>query len=554
MSAEPETYFYAPEVGDLQVLAEEATRARPGSPESRFVAPEGGVIDRLGSKYHHVLYGRRGSGKSSLLRHIETARKTQGHLVAWADQEIFMGLDYPDVLVSTLSAVLTQFSEQLRAKSHQDGHRKPKKLFRRRPVSEHEQIAAELQLAAERLEQLKLDPSQSEIEWTSTSLTEASLSRRKRRSAEAGTERIRGSLTSERSATASRKSGSGVSQKFRTTKAGHLERAIPTYRDLMTRATSIAPDAFVILDDFYRLAENDQPQIAGYFHRVVKDTGVWLKIGSIRFWTHLYSGTTSVGLQESHDVRVLSLDRGLVDFASSKRFLERILSALANEVDANVERLLSNGAKDRLVLAAGGVPRDYLGLLGEAIAVAKNRGATDKSGSNRVIAEDINEAAGRTVEMKLNDLNEDAGSAASALRTLVIDITSHCRRTRSAWFLVDFQEEDLLGQIHRLQNMRYVHEIVANESLPDPQSSRYNVFLLDVSQLVAQRAWQVDFMGWTKREKRRSRKLVFAPCHAARDSFTEGPIEDLEPEQLPLHDDSAIVTKIDPPASALPIE
>ena len=63
------TYFYAEEVGNLQVLAEEATRARPGSPEARFVTPEGGVIDRIGSKFHHVLYGRRGSGKSSLLRH-----------------------------------------------------------------------------------------------------------------------------------------------------------------------------------------------------------------------------------------------------------------------------------------------------------------------------------------------------------------------------------------------------------------------------------------------------------------------------------------------------
>ena len=214
---------------------------------------------------------------------------------------------------------------------------------------------------------------------------------------------------------------------------------------------------------------------------MVKDTGVWLKIGSIQFWTQLYSGKLSVGLQESHDVRVLSLDRGLLDFDSSKRFLESILSALAKEVDADVERLLSSGAKDRLVLAAGGVPRDYIGLLGEAIAVAKNRGATSKSGSARIIAEDVNEAAGRTVEMKLNDLEEDAGKAASDLRTLVIDITNHCRNTGSAWFLVDFQEEVLLSQINRLQNMRFeAHMIDTNESLPDPQIEQAVMsFLLD---------------------------------------------------------------------------
>ena len=559
MSTEQDAYFYAPEVGELQKLAAEATRARPDSPESRFVTPEGGVIDRIGSRFHHVLYGRRGSGKSSLLRHIETVQKTNGHLVAWTDQEVFMGLEYPDVLVSTLSEVLDQFSQQIRARSTQDARHGFQKWFGRRPTSRQDNIADELASASARLEELKLAPSENEIEWTSSLSLEASSSRGRRRRAEASYGLLGGSISSEVSEAASRKSGSGISHRFSTTKAGHLERAIPTYRNLMKRATSVAPDAFVILDDFYRLAEYDQPRVAGYFHRVVKDTGVWLKIGSIQFWTHLYSGKMSVdsgkmsvGLQESHDVGVLSLDRGLLDFESSKRFLELILLALAEEVGANVERLLTDGAKDRLVLAAGGVPRDYVRLLGEAIAVARNRGSTDKSGSARVIAEDVNEAAGRTVESKFNDLEEDAGDAASALQTLVINITNHCRNTGSACFLVDFQEEDLLSQINRLQNMRFVHVIDTNESLPDPQSSRYNVFLLDVSQLVAQRAWQVDFMGWTKREKRRSRKLVLRPGATDYEPSINKAFE-AEPQQLKLLDESAIVGGIDPPGGDLVI-
>ena len=424
----------------MQVLAEEATRARPGSPEARFVTPEGGVIDRIGSKFHHVLYGRRGSGKSSLLRHIESALKADGHLVAWTDQEVFMGLEYPDVLVSTLSSVLSQFSEQICANESPRESAFFGRLFVHRTISKSEEVANELALAVASLEELKRAPSESEIEWTSSYVSEDSQSRRRVRAIGSGHKSLTGSIGSDNSHSSRRRSGSGVSQRFQATKADHLERAIPDYRELMRSAISVAPDAFIILDDFYRLAEEDQPRIAGYFHRVVKDTGVWLKIGSIQFWTQLYSGKLSVGLQESHDVRVLSLDRGLLDFDSSKRFLESILSALAKEVDADVERLLSSGAKDRLVLAAGGVPRDYIGLLGEAIAVAKNRGATSKSGSARIIAEDVNEAAGRTVEMKLNDLEEDAGKAASDLRTLVIDITNHCRNTGSAWFLVDFQE------------------------------------------------------------------------------------------------------------------
>ena len=547
MTTKLDAYYDDPRVDDLQVLAEEATRARPNSPESRFVVPEGGVIDRLGSKFHHVLYGRRGSGKSSLLRHIEAEQRTNGNLVTWADQEVFMSLAYPDVLIRTLIEVLVQFSAQIRATSPTDSRKWHKKLFRHQTPTKQEQVANELEYAAEILGELIDIPSESEVEWVSSYSSNTSWSQGKRVGAEVDSRYLRSGLRKEKSETASRTSGADVSQRFKATKAEHLERAIPNYRNLMKLATSVAPDAFVILDDFYRLDEEDQPRIAGYFHRVVKDTGVWLKIGSIRHWTRLYSGELSVGLQVPHDIRELSLDRGLLDFQKSKRFLERILSALAEEVEADVESLLTNGARDRLVLAAGGVPRDYVGLLGEAIAVAKNRGPSDKSGSGRVIAEDVNEAAGRTVEMKFNDLEEDAGSAAHELRSLVIDITNHCRNTGSACFLVDFKDDDLVDKIKRLLNMRFVHEIDTNESLPDPQSSRYHVFLLDVSQLAAQRAWQVDFMGWSKREKRRTRNLVLRPGETDHKPSTHKKAEKAETQQLQLLDDSAIVKDIDPP-------
>ena len=62
--------------------------------------------------------------------------------------------------------------------------------------------------------------------------------------------------------------------------------------------------------------------------------------------------------------------------------------------------------------------------------------------------------------------------------------------------------------------MRFVHMVATNETVPNQQSERYNVYVLDVSLLAAQRAWQVDFMGWVKREGRRARKLVYDPAKA----------------------------------------
>lgn len=242
------------------------------------------------------------------------------------------------------------------------------------------------------------------------------------------------------------------------------------------------------------------------------------------------------------------MDRGLPDFNNSKRFLEDILQSLAEEKKIGVSELFSDGALDRLVLAAGGVPRDYIGLASDSISVAKNRGVSAKAGSHRVIAEDVNEAAGRTVTLKLADLDEDARDRSDELRTLIIKLTAHCRDTGCAWFLADTLDQALVTQLGRLQNMRFIHLIDSNESLPDQQSSRYLVYILDVSQLAAQRAVQVDFMGWTKREKRRARKLVFNES-----SITPEFVRNMKsPVVVPVtlfDDDDAIMGDVDAPFS-----
>ena len=195
------------------------------------------------------------------------------------------------------------------------------------------------------------------------------------------------------------------------------------------------------------------------------------------------------------------------------------------------------------MLAAGGVPRDYIGLVSESIAAAKNRGPSSKAGSERVIAEDVNTAAGRTVETKFNDMEEDARGESSELRQLVVDLTDHCRMVNSACFLINTNDTELIDQVNRLQNMRFVHLIEANETLPNQQSDRYNVYVLDVSQLAAQRAWRVDFMGWTKREGRRARKLVYSPVFNRGQSIAVGVVDD--GDDLANNDSLAVVDATD---------
>lgn len=503
-------YYYSNDVADFQVLLEEVTRAKPGSPESRFVRPDGEVVDRLASRFHHALYGRRGTGKSSLLRHIESHLRSDGRLVAWADQETYKGLSYPDVLVSALAEIFQQFASQL-AEANPEQRRKWYQV-RKPPLTVEQALVRELRQAVASLLDLKRMPSESQVEWTESHSSELAATLESGVKIGGVAEGISAEYARNRGRTSRSADSTAIAHRYTASKAEHLERALSTYRALMTAVGKISPDSYVILDDFYHLREEDQPSIAGYFHRTVKDTGIWLKFGSISLWTRLYAGgSPPVGLQAPHDVRELSLDRGLQQFPGAKRFLEKILGALAEECGVSIPQLFSEGALDRLVLASGGVPRDYIGLVSESIAAAKNRGPSAKPGSERVIAEDVNQAAGRTVETKFNDMREDAGGESTELQKLVVDLTTHCRTSNSACFLISASDVELVGKVNRLQNMRFVHAIATNETLPNQQSDRYHVYVLDVSQLAAQRAWKVDFMGWTKREGRRARKLIFPP-------------------------------------------
>lgn len=513
-------YYYSDEVASFQVLLEEVTRAKPGSPESRFIRPEDEVMDRLASRFHHVLYGRRGTGKSSLLRNVQADLRSQNRLVAWADQETFKALSYPDVLVGALAEIFSQFANQL-------GQNHPEKRrswwqWRSPDLSNEQILVRQLNQVVASLLDLKKAPSESEVEWTESHAAEIQDALSTSGSVSGTFEMFRAEVSRKRTRASKHTNGSEVAHRYRASKTEHLERALSSYRALMSAVGSLCPDSYIILDDFYHLREQDQPNIAGYFHRAVKDTDIWLKFGSISLWTRLYAGgSPPVGVQVPHDARSLTLDRGLQQFASSKRFLEKILNALASEAGVKTEKLFSDGGMDRLVLAAGGVPRDYIGLVSESIAAAKNRGPSPKVGSERVIAEDVNTAAGRTVETKFNDLEEDARGESSTLRQLVVDLTNHCRTINSACFLINTNDTDLIGQVNRLQNMRFVHLIDSNETLPNQQSDRYNVYVLDVSQLAAQRAWRVDFMGWTKREGRRARKLVYQPTIAGNPTQAE---------------------------------
>ena len=89
------------EVDRLLVLCEEVMRATPEGAH-RFIEPAPGVLSRAKSRQHSIIFGRRGSGKSSLLRKTAADLTIDRRPISFVDMETFKGHSYPDVLISVL--------------------------------------------------------------------------------------------------------------------------------------------------------------------------------------------------------------------------------------------------------------------------------------------------------------------------------------------------------------------------------------------------------------------------------------------------------------------
>jgi hypothetical protein len=96
----------------LARLVEESTRStREGV--KYFIEPASGTLERAKNKRHHIIFGRRGSGKSSLLAKVTEDLTISRSPTAYVDLEEFKGHSYPDVLLSVLIKALSEFKKWL---------------------------------------------------------------------------------------------------------------------------------------------------------------------------------------------------------------------------------------------------------------------------------------------------------------------------------------------------------------------------------------------------------------------------------------------------------
>lgn len=276
-------------------------------------------------------------------------------------------------------------------------------------------------------------------------------------------------------------------QKISTDEIGRL---IPSMQTVIRRfADTNATRFYIFLDELHYLPSAEQPKLLDLVHGAVRDSDAWLKVTGIRHLTRWFQAKPPLGLQTGHDADHIDLDVTLESPSQAKIFLERVFLSYANHVGiSSLSSIVSPPALDRLVLASGAVPRDYLTLSANAISQAQTR-----EKARLVGVQDVGKSAGEIAAAKISELEEDAASIEDTPNRIegIQCIRDFCDAKSCTFFRIDFRDKENRPNeysiIRELMDGRLIHLVRASLSDTHKAGRRYEVYMLDLSQFSSER-------------------------------------------------------------------
>ena len=515
------------EVGSLATLVEEVARSTEEGVK-RFIEPASGTLRRATSRRHHIVFGRRGSGKTSLLRKAASDLTIDRRPIAFVDLEPFKGHSYPDVLMSVLIDSFTRFKEWLETAAVHSATKTSfwSKLFGNRPTRgsynrlEAKGLAQDLNGVVEELKRQLHLCDNAELHLVIKRERESSV----QGEVAAGVtvpEVLQASTTAGGSDRT--RSGEETQETLRRSKIDFLHQHVLEYRDAFRRLKSLSGgDSFLFLDDLYHIHRDDQARLLDYFHRLAKGNSLWLKVGTIRHRSRWYvHGDPSIGLKLGDDADSIDLDLTLDQYSLTKTFLVQILKNLVQECAAPpVDDFLAPRAIDRLVLASGGVARDFLGIFRGSIAEARERLRREPEHHRgpKIGAEDVNLAAGKYGDLKQEEFKRDTLEDQQRLVEAFGRMRSFCTEKANAnCFLLDQDAGgDETSLVQELVDLRLVHLVRSGVTVSGRTGKVYKAYMLDVSQYAGSRKRRklemVEFWRTGSREQLRRASLIYDPA------------------------------------------
>lgn len=505
----------------LVTLVEEAARSTKDGIK-HFVEPAPGTLRRATSKRHHIIFGRRGSGKSSLLHKAAADLTIDRRPIAHVNLETFKGHSYPDVLLSVLISTLMNFKTWMDTAAVYRSTRKSfwEKLFGTtptRPAYEGKGAKKLSKVLEEEISKLEVELHKTdEADLVVKSGSEGSKKASADAEAGAGVPSISSKIKTHAEFT--RKDTQEIEEKHKRSKIDFLHRHILDYQKLFSQLSELSGgDSYLFLDDLYHIRRSDQANVVDYFHRIAKDHNLWLKIGTIRHRTRWYiQGDPPTGMKVGDDADEIDLDLTLEKYRLAKEFLVKVLTNFAEEAKITpISSFLTGGALDRLVLASGGVARDFLSIFRLSVDVARERGGGHR-GAN-VGAEDVNKAAGANDSSKREEFKRDTLDDTIPLEQEFQKLRDFCldKNNTNCFLLNKDWNSPEVDLIHELVDLKFIHLARSRVTVRGQSGQIFEAYMLDLSQYAGARRRRklkvVEFWKESSTDVLRRPSLIYAP-------------------------------------------
>ena len=507
----------------LAKVVEESTRSTKEGVKY-FIEPAPGTLARAQNKRHHIIFGRRGSGKSSLLAKVTADLTVNRSPIAYVDLEEFKGHSYPDVLLSVLIKTFNEFKLWMDTAAINPATKTSfwKKLFGSSPAkkgfkrSDAKAISDELEAMVVELNLTLFESDEAKIQAVKKQEQRSELQTALTASGNAPI----GGVEAKASASLNESDGIQVQTEYTSKKIEALHRNIMRYKKLFQKMAELAEGpAYLLLDDLYHIRVADQANVLDYIHRIAKGSNLWIKVGTIRHRSRWYTyGDPPCGMKLGDDAEEIDLDVTLEKYNLTKHFLIRILEQFARAQGLKLEDFLTHGARDRLVLASRGVARDFLTIFRRALDVARERLAHgEDSRGEKIGAEDVNKAAGEYDKFKREDFSRDAGKdEQTKLLSAFETVSDFClSATKANCFLIDKDRNgNDVESVPELVDLKFLHHVRSRVTVRERANRVYDAYMLDLSQYTGERARRnfdiVEFWGQNGEDSLRKSRLIFA--------------------------------------------
>lgn len=234
----------ADNLAKLVTYIEENLRASKSS-GLHFVDPRH-FRDRLVSNQNHIVFGRRGAGKSTL---ISSLRTSKDKIIVELNLEDYKDITFPNIIIHVLVELLKQLEHAI------VGHYP---WYRPRPVAYklQKRIKEQTQDLLKQIEEP--DEQEQQVKTKSTSKMGGGVKT--------------GADVVDISYDASKGKEIEISSSRSLKKLDFLRNHLTDYKESVTRCSALCSNKpiFLIMDDFYFVPKSIQPELIDYFHRLTK--------------------------------------------------------------------------------------------------------------------------------------------------------------------------------------------------------------------------------------------------------------------------------------------